>query len=97
MLRQRSSARAFYGVLSERLAAYLEDPDALVEAALQTDAIIERHKVRDWQHNQDAQNRMLNDIDDLFHELGRAHGVALPYDVLDEVVGKVMNVARVAG
>ncbi len=94
-LRQRDKARAYYGVLSERLTEYVDSPDALVATALETDAIITRHKVRDWQNNRDAQNRMLNDLDDLFHELKQERGVPIPYTVLDEVTAKIMNVAKV--
>jgi type I restriction enzyme R subunit len=94
-LRQRDKARAYYGVLSERLAEYVDTLDALVATALETDAIITRHKVRDWQHNRDAQNRMLNDLDDLFHDLKGERGVPIPYTVLDEVTAKIMNIAKV--
>lgn len=95
-LRQRDKARAYYGVLSDRLTEYLGDPGVLVATALETDAIITRHKVRDWQHNRDAQNRMLNDLDDLFHELKQARGVPIPYAVLDELTTKLMTIAKVA-
>jgi len=93
-LRQRDKARAYYGVLSERLAEYVDSPDTLVATALETDAIIVRHKVRDWQHNKDAQNRMLNDLDDLFHDLKGERGVPIPYALLDEVTDKIMNIAK---
>ncbi len=94
-LRHKGAARAYYGVLSERLAEYVGDAAALVSAALQADAVICRHKVRDWPHNSDVQNRMLNDLDDLFHDLGRDQGASLPYDVLDEIAGKLLNIAKV--
>jgi type I restriction enzyme, R subunit len=88
-------ARAYYGVLKDGLNERVEDADLLAEVALETEAIIKRHKVRDWQHNRDAQNRMQNEIDDLFHDLKSRTGMFVPYDVLDEVVTKLMNVAKV--
>ena len=51
--------------------------------------------MRDWQHNPEAQNRMHNDIDDLFFQLKKSTGVFIPYDVLDEVMNKIITIAKV--
>ena len=94
-LANRGEARAYYGVLKEGLTDHVADPDLLAEVALGIEAIISRHKVRDWQHNRDVQNRIHNDIDDLFYDLKKRTGVFVSYDVLDEVVSKLVNIARV--
>jgi type I restriction enzyme R subunit len=95
VLTGREEARAYYGVLKERLSEHLPDEDTLAAVATRIEDAITQHKVRDWQHNTDAQNRMLNDIDDLFHELRKDTGIRIPYSDLDEVVGKIMNIAKV--
>jgi type I restriction enzyme, R subunit len=94
-LQQREEARAYYGVLKEKLTEHLGDDEALAELATSIEDIITCHKVRDWQHNSDVQNRMLNAIDDVFHNLKQDQGVFIPYADLDEVMGKIMNIARV--
>lgn len=95
VLKGREEARAYYVVLKERLIEHLPDEDKLATVATLIENIITRHKVSDWQHNPDAQNRMLNNIDDLFHDLRKETGVRIPYSDLDEVVGKIMNIAKV--
>lgn len=94
-LKQRDEARAYYGVLKEGVADHAENTELLTDVALKIEAIIAGHKVRDWQHNPDAQNRMHNDIDDLFFELKKSTGVFIPYDVLDEVMNKIITIAKV--
>ncbi len=38
---------------------------------------------------------MLNDLDDLFHDLKGERGIPIPYAVLDEVTAKIMNISKV--
>jgi type I restriction enzyme, R subunit len=72
-LHNREQARAFYNVLQDKLANTInpDQPEVLVTLAVGIEEIITRLKVRDWQHNQDIQNRMLDAIDGLIHHLNQ--------------------------
>jgi type I restriction enzyme, R subunit len=56
--------------------------------------IITKHKIRDWQHHQDIQNRMINEIDDLVHDLKKTHNVFIPWSDLNELIAKIFNIAK---
>jgi type I restriction enzyme, R subunit len=99
-LRNREQARAFYNVLQDKLAGTInqKQPDnqgeILVTIAVGIEDIITRLKVRDWQHNQDIQNRMLDAIDDLIHNLNTNQQLAIHWTDIDEIIAKIMNIAR---
>jgi type I restriction enzyme, R subunit len=87
-LRNRHQARAYYNVLKDNLNEKIENPEYFVSLAIAIDDIITKHKVRDWQHNQDVQNRMLNAIDDLVYELD------ISWEEIKEAIDKIMNIAQ---
>ncbi len=93
-LRNRQQAQAFYRTLQENLTETLNNPELLITLATGIEDIITQNKVRDWQHNQDIQNRMLNAIDDLTHDLQKAHEVKLLGEDLDTVMTKIINIAK---
>lgn len=93
-LHSNDEARAYYGVLNDMLATHIEDRELMADVALQIEYIIDGHKVRDWQRKQDVQNRMLNDVDDFIHRLENEHDITVPFDALDAVMHKVLNVAK---
>ncbi len=101
-LRNREQARAFYNVLQDKLAENInqnkpdnqEQPEILVTIAVGIEDIITQLKVRDWQHNQDIQNRMLDAIDDLIHDLNTNQQLAIHWTDIDEIIAKIMNIAR---
>ncbi len=95
-LRNRAQARAFYNVLQDKLANTInpDQPEVLVTLAVGIEEIITRLKVRDWQHNQDVQNRMLDAIDDLIHHLNQDQQSPIHWTDIDEIIAKIMNIAR---
>jgi type I restriction enzyme, R subunit len=93
-IRSRERARAFFNVFKEKLAEKITNDEVLAGIAAGVEDIIEKYRVRDWHTNQDVQNKMLNAIDDLVHELKKAQGVFIPYADLDEIVAKVMTIAK---
>lgn len=93
-LRHREQARAYYNVLKEKLTVKIDNLELLTNLAIGIDDIITNNKVRDWHTNQDIQNRMLNDIDDLVHSLKRKHELFIPWGQLDEIIGKIINIAK---
>jgi type I restriction enzyme, R subunit len=68
--------------------------DVLVLLSIGIEDIITKHKVRDWQHHQDIQNRMMNEIDDLVHELKKTHNLFIPWGDLDELINKIIKIAE---
>ena len=77
--------------VAEERGVYVTPLDgALKAAAKDIDAIFDRHRsIIDWQENLDVQREMRRDIKRLLRETGR-HGE----DEVDEVVGRVIEVAR---
>jgi len=92
-------AQAFFGVVKP----FFELPDLdesqasalAADVALQIQAILQQHfKVQFWDDD-DAQKRMVNEIDDyLFDEVKGERGVELSLDQMDELIERVMQVAR---
>jgi len=71
------------------------DSEIITNAALAIDAILQRHwKVRFWDDT-DAVKQVMNDIDDYFcDEIKEAPGIKPSLDQIDEIIEKVIKVAR---
>jgi len=93
-LRHREQARAYYNILKEKLTSKVDNLELFTNLAIGIDDIITNNKVRDWHNNQDIQNRMLNDIDDLVHQLKEKDELFIPWGELDEIIGKMINIAK---
>lgn len=48
-----------------------------------------------WVQNTDVQNRMKNEIEDYLHELKAERHVNLSFEVIDAVLEKCLDIARV--
>jgi type I restriction enzyme, R subunit len=72
----------------------VDNSAVLVLLSIGIEDIITKHKVRDWQHHQDIQNRMLDEIDDLVHQLKKTHNLFIPWGDLDELIHKIVNIAK---
>lgn len=75
-----------------------DPPEPSIEAVMATAAcemedIIRRHAVVRWRENQDAQNRMRDDLDDFFVELQKRKGISLTWDQVDAIVDAVLAIA----
>jgi type I restriction enzyme R subunit len=92
-IRDNQSARAFFGLIEETEKLSSLDQDQWAKAALKVDEIIENHKVRDFEHNQDVQNKMLNDLDDYFYSLKGRFDLDLTAVDLDYLLERIMRVA----
>ncbi len=93
-LRHREQARAYYNVLKAGFSGEIDNVEMFVNLSTGIDDIINSHKVRDWYTNKDIQNQMLNEIDDLVHELKKGHQLFIPWKELDEIIGKIINIAK---
>jgi len=92
-------AMAFFGVLKTFLTELSIEPETCeavaVDTALAIQAILDRHwKVQFWDDD-DAQNKVINDIDDyLFDEIKGARGVVIGLEQMDALIEKTLNVSR---
>jgi len=100
-LRRHKHAAAYYGVIREPMANYFTASDlprlTLIaqEMAVRVETIIEHHKIRDWVNNHDVHKRMKAAIEDyLFDELAPQHHIRLNAPDLDEILDRLIEVAR---
>jgi type I restriction enzyme, R subunit len=68
--------------------------DVFVLLSIGIEDIITKHKIRDWQHHQDIQNRMMDEIDDLVHDLKKTHNLFIHWGDLNELIAKIFNIAK---
>ncbi|GAB5444338.1 MAG: hypothetical protein Fues2KO_46870 [Fuerstiella sp.] len=61
--------------------------------ALQTDGIIEHHKVRDWKRKDDVKNAMFNDLEELLFDLKKNQLANMAGEVIDAILETVMRTA----
>ena len=99
ILQDRDVARAYYGVIRETLAGRVIDEQEMAntsaEAAVHIDDIIGKNRIVNWVQNADVQNRMKNEIEDYLHELKTAQHFDLPFEVIDAILEKCLDIARV--
>ncbi len=98
-LRENDDAMAVYGVVKPLFTCDGKKPSvceaAAADTALAVLDILQRHwKVQFWD-DLDAQKRVTNDIDDfLYDEIKGQRGIDLSLDQMDEILEKVMQLAR---
>ena len=92
-IKNNQSARAYFGLIEETEQFGVLGIEGWTKAALKVDEIIEKHKVRDFEHNQDVQNKMLNDLDDYFYSLKGRHELDFSASDLDFLLERIMRVA----
>lgn len=97
-LKPYSDAKAYYGVIREPLASYdihgIEPSDLAAEIAIQVQVIIDGHKIRDWQGNDEVRKAILNAFDDYFDDLKETYGLDVPYAIRDELGDQLLRVAK---
>ncbi|WP_024336760.1 type I restriction endonuclease subunit R [Desulfotignum balticum] len=97
-------AMAYFGVLKPFLEAYSKQTGELGEEDLESAAadtaiaihgILEKHKKVHFWDDEDAQKQAVNEIDDyLYDELKRERGIELSLDQMDDIIEKVLQVAK---
>ena len=92
-------AMAYFGVLKPFLEKHeLSEEDlesAAAETAIAVNAILEKHKKVHFWDDEDAKKQVVNEIDDyLFDELKLEKGIELSLDQMDEIIEKVLQVAK---
>ena len=92
-------AMAYFGVLKPFLEKHDLGEEDLESAAANTaiaiHGILEKHKKVHFWDDEDAQKQAVNEIDDyLYDELKTARGIDLSLDQMDDIIEKVLQVAR---
>jgi Protein of unknown function DUF45 len=72
----------------------INNSNVFVLLSIGIEDIITKHKIRDWQHHQDIQNRMIDEIDDLVRDLKKTHNLSISWEDLSELVPKIFNIAK---
>lgn len=91
---QRSAAQAYYGIIKETLKELPITNDQSAEVALELDDIILRHQVIDWHSKEDVQKAMKNDMEDFLVGFKRISGVPISFTLMDDIMDRVIQVAR---
>ena len=80
--------------MQDKLNKETDNSDVFTLLSIGIEYIITKHKIRDWQHNQDIQKQMMNEIDDLVHDLKKTHNLFIPWGDLDELIAKILRIAE---
>ena len=86
--------QASYGAPSAQEPDGGKADELLAEVALQIEDVIKRHAIVRWRENEDAQNRMRNDLDDLLFELMKEEKLLMTLEMLDAIIEGILRVAR---
>ncbi|MFN8251088.1 MAG: HsdR family type I site-specific deoxyribonuclease [Ferruginibacter sp.] len=97
ILQGKPEARAFYGILKDAIKK--QDKAAVTnqqfaKAGTELVEIVSSLVIRDWIKNEDVQKKMINDIEDFLLLESSKWGVVLPFDLLDEILDRILNVAK---
>ncbi|MGN0014966.1 MAG: type I restriction endonuclease subunit R [Candidatus Gastranaerophilaceae bacterium] len=87
-------AKAFYGVVYEKIKNYNATKDNAAELALKIDKIILDNQYVDWIKNTDLQNKIINDIEDILFEFKDSQSINLTYDEIDYIIEESMKIAK---
>ncbi|NOY69976.1 MAG: type I restriction endonuclease subunit R [Deltaproteobacteria bacterium] len=92
-------AMAYYGVLKPFLEKHdLNEADLesiTADTAIAIHGILEKHKKVQFWDDEDAQKQSVNEIDDyLYDELKTEKGIELSLDQMDDIIEKVLQVAK---
>lgn len=97
-LRGSADAGAYYGLIKEPMSRYhvpgRQPEDLAADVAVRLEAIVDRHKIRDWVHSVDMQNQMLNEMEDYLFSLKGRYELELTYDEIDRLIHQVLAVAK---
>ena len=89
-------AQAFFGVLTA-LFDEVEDeritPDFVAEVSEEITKIVASHSQVDCTNNKTIHDRISQDIDDLFYNYEKEHGLKLSFDLIDKIIDNVKTVA----
>ena len=100
-LRHPKHADAYFGLIRETASNYYTETkrarllEISSEMALCIEAIIEKHKIRDWVRNTDIHNLMKAEIEDyLFDDVQARYNIQIKTVMLDKILDNLIELAR---
>lgn len=87
-------AKAFYGVVFEKIKKYDATKDSAAKLALKIDKIILDNQYVDWIKNTDLQNKIINDIEDVLFEFKDTNKIDITFDDVDFIIDESMKIAK---
>lgn len=87
-------AKAFYGVVFEKIKKYDATKDSAAELALKIDKIILDNQYVDWIKNTDLQNKIINGIEDVLFEFKDTNKIDITFDDIDFIIDESMKIAK---
>lgn len=97
-LKNHDVAKAYFGIISERLGRFGNDngiKEALANASMEVDSIIDRNRIVNWNQNNDIQNRMRTEIEDYLFEFKNDAGLNITFEDIDAIMEECIEVAKV--
>lgn len=92
-LKNREVAKAFYGIVFEKLKGNNAPIELAADAAIEIDDIIQNNKYVDWIKNDDLQNKIINDIEDVLFAIKDSKKADLSYEDIDYIIENSMKIA----
>ena len=77
-----------------RWLTYGIDDERIADVAIRQEAVIEEHKITDWETNLDVQNEMRRGLDDIFYAVEESAGVLIEAEQLRLMIEQVIEVAK---
>lgn len=94
-LQGKPEARAFYGILKDTIELESSSVNQqFAKAGIDLVNIVSSLVIRDWKKNEDVQKKMMNDMEDYLLLESAKWGITLPFDLLDEILDRILNVAK---
>jgi len=97
VLAGHDDAKAYFGVVVEHLpisSPIRQKADLAADIAIRVEEVINSHKIRDWTHNLDVQNNMINDIEDFLFSIKGRYDLGFSNEELDHAMSLLINVAK---
>lgn len=77
-----------------RAAAYGLSDESIADVAIGQEAVIEAHKVTDWETNLDLQKQMRRDLDEVPDVVELKYGALFDSEQLDLMIDRLIEVAK---
>lgn len=99
ILNNYKHAPAYFGSVNENIVKYKGQTtkdirELSAEIAIKTEEVIERRKVRDWQHNLDVQNAIMNELEDYLIQQADKYKIKLSFDDIDKLLEDILQIAK---
>ncbi len=98
IIRNRTVAKAFYGIVNEAIGSHFTDENALKTTAskigVMIDDIVIRNRVVDWYLKEDVQNKIINEIEDYLYSLKDGNELNLTFDEIDKILEISIDIAK---